>query len=264
MIDIDIEQRLGTFQLAVKFLGAPIVGLSLGFGKTSVVNAIAASQAAARDCINDAVLFDPEGIDYRRRPPRRLCVQDALLFPHWTWNQSASANGRAGCFIDERRVVELLGLSAAAAPEAKTLSGGKATRRHRRALLAQPRILLMDEPLAALDIPRKTESRLRRTPARRARHPDRLCQPLRHGDRQVADTVVVLSRKVPCRRRSRRSDGPVDLRPATGRYEAGSILTLRRGMTQRQLTTLAFDGGELIVPHLDEPIGERCAREPGA
>ena len=53
--------------------------------------------------------------------------------------------------------------------------------------------------------------------------------------------------------------GRLDLKPATGSYEAGSILDTRVAAhdSKDQLTTLAFDGGELIVPHLDEPIGER-------
>ena len=53
--------------------------------------------------------------------------------------------------------------------------------------------------------------------------------------------------------------GRLDLKPATGRYEAGSVLDTRVAAhdAEDQLTTLAFDGGELVVPHLDAPIGER-------
>jgi molybdate transport system ATP-binding protein len=53
--------------------------------------------------------------------------------------------------------------------------------------------------------------------------------------------------------------GRLDLRPATGRYEAGSLIETQVMAHDGDdlLTTLAFDGGELIVPHLDAAIGER-------
>jgi molybdate transport system ATP-binding protein len=49
------------------------------------------------------------------------------------------------------------------------------------------------------------------------------------------------------------------LRPATGRYEAGSLIETKVAAhdLDDQLTTLAFDGGEIIVPHLDASVGER-------
>src|SRR5271167_1540822 len=63
MIDIDIEQRLGAFRLAVRFAAeAPIVGLfgRSGSGKTSVINAIAGITRPRRGSIriNDLFLFD--------------------------------------------------------------------------------------------------------------------------------------------------------------------------------------------------------------
>ena len=120
----------------------------------------------------------------------------------------------------------------------------------------------MDEPLAALDVPRKTEildyvERLR----------DELDIPIVYVSHSVteiarlADTVVVLSEgKCLARRRRRRCDGPArsaSRRP--DRYEAGSVLDTRIAAhdADDQLTTLAFDGGELFVPHLDAAIGER-------
>jgi molybdate transport system ATP-binding protein len=273
MIDIDIEQRLGAFQLAVKFaVEAPIVGLfgRSGSGKTSVVNAIAGIGKPLRGWIriNDAVLFDAaKRIDL---PPEERRVgyvfQDALLFPHMDVESNLlygqrlrSAKDR---FIDEARVVELLGLGALLRRKPKTLSGGEKQRvAIGRALLAQPRILLMDEPLAALDVPRKTEildyvERLR----------DELHIPIVYVSHSVteisrlADTVVVLA-DGKCLAVGDLDEvmGRLDLKPATGRYEAGSILDTRVAAhdSRDQLTTLAFDGGELIVPHLDARIGER-------
>jgi molybdate transport system ATP-binding protein len=273
MIDIDIEQQLGAFHLAVKFSAeAPIVGLfgRSGSGKTSVINAIAGISRPTRGLIriNDAVLFDSaQRIDL---PPevRRIgfVFQDALLFPHMDVESNLLYGQRLRSpddrFIEEARVVDLLGLGALLRRKPKALSGGEKQRvAIGRALLAQPRILLMDEPLAALDIPRKTEildyiERLR----------DELNIPIVYVSHSVteitrlADTVVVLS-DGKCLAVGDVDEvmGRLDLKPATGRYEAGAVLDTRVKAhdAEDQLTTLAFDGGELIVPHLDAAIGER-------
>ncbi len=273
MIDVDIEQQLGEFHLAVTFSAdAPIVGLfgRSGAGKTSVINAIAGIGKPRRGLIriNDAVLFDSaHGIDL---PPeeRRIgyVFQDALLFPHLDVESNLLYGQRLRApsdrFIEEKRVVELLGLSALLRRKPRTLSGGEKQRvAIGRALLAQPRILLMDEPLAALDVPRKTEildyiERLR----------DELDIPIVYVSHSVpeiarlADTVVVLSDgKCLAVGDVEEVMGRLDLKPATGRYEAGSLLDTHIAAhdAEHQLTTLAFDGGELFVPHLDAAIGER-------
>jgi len=273
MIDVDIEQRLGDFHLEVRFSAeAPIVGLfgRSGSGKTSVINAIAGIGHPQRGSIriNDTVLFDAaRRVDL---PPdkRRIgyVFQDALLFPHMDVESNLLYGQRLRAppdrFIDEARVVDLLGLRALLRRKPLALSGGEKQRvAIGRALLAQPRILLMDEPLAALDIPRKTEileyiERLR----------DELDIPIVYVSHSVteitrlADTVVVLS-DGKCLAVGDVDDvmGRLELKPATGRYEAGSVLDTRVTAhdAEDQITTLAFDGGELFVPRLDAPIGER-------
>jgi molybdate transport system ATP-binding protein len=159
-------------------------------------------------------------------------------------------------------VIELLGLGELLRRRPRTLSGGEKQRvAIGRALLAQPRILLMDEPLAALDVPRKTEildyiERLR----------DELGIPIVYVSHSVtevtrlADTVAVLS-DGQCLAVGEVDDvmGRIDLKPVTGRYEAGSVLDTHVSAhdPDDELTTLAFDGGELFVPHVDAPLGER-------
>jgi molybdate transport system ATP-binding protein len=273
MIDVDIEQQLGAFRLAVKFAAeAPIVGLfgRSGSGKSSVVNAIAGISTPRRGTIhvNGLCLFDAAlGIDLP--PPQRrigYVFQDALLFPHMDVESNLLYGQRLRLaedrFIDEARVIELLGLHALLRRRPKTLSGGERQRvAIGRALLAQPRILLMDEPLAALDVPRKTEildyiERLR----------DEIGIPIVYVTHSVpeiarlADTVVVLSNGS-CLAVGDVDEvmGRLDLKPATGRYEAGSLLDTRVTTQDSEdlLTTLGFDGGELIVPHLDAAIGDR-------
>ena len=273
MIAVDIEQQLGAFHLKVKFAAeAPIVGLfgRSGAGKTSVINAIAGITRPRRGSIriNDLFLFDAvKGIDL---PPeeRRIgfVFQDALLFPHMDVESNLLYGQRLRSpkdrFIDEVRVVELLGLGALLRRKPKALSGGEKQRvAIGRALLAQPRVLLMDEPLAALDVPRKAEildyiERLR----------DELTIPIVYVSHSVteitrlADTVVVLSDgKCLAVGEVEEVMGRLDLKPATGRYEAGSVLDTRVTAHDAKdlLTTLSFDGGQLIVPHLDASIGER-------
>ena len=273
MIDVDIEERLGAFHLDVKFAAeAPIVGLfgRSGAGKTSVVNAIAGIGRPHRGRIrvNGDVLFDSDrGIDVR--PERRrvgYVFQDALLFPHLdveanlTYGQRLRS--RAERIILQDRVVDLLGLGSVLRRKPQTLSGGEKQRvAIGRALLAQPRILLMDEPLAALDVPRQLEildyiERMRRA----------LAIPIvfvSHSVAQItrlADTVVVLA-DGKCLAVGDVEDvmGRPDLRPATGRYEAGSIIEAEVVEHQATLglTTLTFDGGQLRVPQVDVAVGQR-------
>ncbi len=273
MIDVDIEQQLGAFHLDVKFAAeAPIVGLfgRSGAGKSSVINAIAGITKPLRGCIriNEVVLFDAaKGIDMRPEKRRVGYVfQDALLFPHLDVESNLLYGQRlrstAERLIEPARVIDLLGLGALLRRAPKTLSGGEKQRvAIGRALLAQPRILLMDEPLAALDVPRKTEildyiERLR----------DEIHIPIVYVSHSVpeiarlADTVVVLSEgKCLAVGDVDTVMGRLDLKPATGRYEAGSLLDTRVTAQdlEHQLTTLAFDGGELIVPRVDATVGER-------
>ena len=169
MIDIDIEKRLGAFELAVRFtVDAPVVGLfgHSGAGKTSVVNAIAGivTPERGRIAVNGLALYDSAlGIDVavdRRRVG--YVFQDPLLFPHLSVEANLLYGLRlrapAERVIEPARIVELLGLRSMLGRRPATLSGGERQRvAIGRALLAQPRILLMDEPLSALDPARKVE-----------------------------------------------------------------------------------------------------------
>ena len=273
MIDIDIGKQLGAFHLDARFAAeAPVVGLfgRSGAGKSTVINAIAGIVTPQRGHIriNDVWLFDAaRGIDMPPDRRRVGCVfQDALLFPHLDVEANLLYGLRrrppAERFIEPARVIELLGLAPLLQRRPQTLSGGEKQRvAIGRALLAQPRILLMDEPLSSLDVPRKTEvldyiERLR----------DQLRIPIIYVSHSVpeitrlADTVVVLS-EGRCLAVGAVDDvmSRLELRPATGRYEAGSLLDTRVTAhdSEQQLTTLSFDGGELFVPQLQSPIGDR-------
>jgi molybdate transport system ATP-binding protein len=273
MIAVDIEQRLGTFRLSVKFRAdVPIVGLfgRSGSGKTSVINAIAGISRPERGSIhiNDMCLFDSaHGIDL---PPeaRRIAYvfQDSLLFPHLDVRTNLLYGHRLRApderFIAPDKVIALLGLDTLLDRRTNALSGGEKQRvAIGRALLAQPRILLLDEPLASLDTPRKSEilayiERLR----------DELHIPMVYVSHSVAeitrltDTTVILA-DGKCLAFGSTEDvmSRADLKPATGRDEAGTLVETHVAAhdAAESLTMLAFDGITLAVPQLDATAGER-------
>jgi len=129
-----------------------------GSGKTSIVNAVAGllRPDAARIVLDGSVLND--------LPPHRrdlgYVFQDARLFPHLTVAENLCYGPRVRRRKVEgmAQVVELLGIGGLLSRRPGTLSGGERQRvAIGRALLARPRLLLMDEPLAALDEARKAE-----------------------------------------------------------------------------------------------------------
>jgi len=273
MIDVDIEQHLGTFELKVAFRAeAPIVGLfgRSGSGKTSLVNALAGTSRPHRGhiVINGETLFDSaRGIDL---PPdkRRLgyVFQDGLLFPHLDVESNLRYGLRsvpaAARVIDPAHVIQLLGLKSLLRRLPDKLSGGEKQRvAIGRALLAQPRLLLMDEPLASLDVLRQSEV-LRYIEQLR----DDLHIPIVYVSHAVgeitrlADTVVLLADgKALASGPVDEVMGRIDLRPHTGRYESGSVLetVVAAHDLAYGLTTLRFEGGELIVPNVEGLVGER-------
>ncbi len=169
MIEIDLRLSRGDFALEAAFTGgAGVTALfgPSGCGKTTVIRCVAGLEHpdAGRIVVGSAAL-----VDTARRvfvPPHRrrvgLVFQDAQLFPHL----SVKANLGYGRFFtpaDRRRVgwdavVEVLGIGHLLDRRPTLLSGGEKQRvAIGRALLASPEVLLMDEPLAALDEERKAE-----------------------------------------------------------------------------------------------------------
>lgn len=273
MIEVDLAQRLGEFDLEVAFNAeAPIVGLfgRSGAGKTSLVNALAGVTRPRRGriVINGQTLFDSDhGIDL---PPERrrlgYVFQDDLLFPHLDVEANllygfhrAPAAARV---IEPSRVIGLLGLQRLLQRLPDALSGGEKQRvAIGRALLAQPRLLLMDEPLASLDVARRDEV-LRYIELLR----DDFDIPIVYVSHSVAeitrlaDTIVLLSDgKAIAVGDVDEVMGRLDLRPQTGRYEAGAVVdtVVAAHDTVYGLATLRFDGGEFRVPNVEALVGER-------
>src|SRR5215467_2234172 len=168
MLSLDIERRLGGFQLAASFVvGEGVTALfgRSGAGKTSVINAIAGilRPDRGRIDINEHTVFDAgRGIDVPT-PSRRVgyVFQEGRLFPHLSVRQNLRYAGLFSRGMPETefdRVVDLLGLKELLERRPGNLSGGEKQRvAIGRALLSDPRLLLLDEPLASLDAHRKSE-----------------------------------------------------------------------------------------------------------
>jgi molybdate transport system ATP-binding protein len=167
---VAITHRQGDFVLDVSFAtDARVVGLfgPSGSGKTTILNVIAGlvRPDAGRVVIDDRVLVDTKQEIFVPAHKRRVgyVFQDGLLFPHLTVRQNL-AYGRwftpkAQRFGTFAEIVSLLGLAPFLDRRPRTLSGGEKQRvAIGRALLASPRLLLMDEPLASLDEARKRET----------------------------------------------------------------------------------------------------------
>ncbi len=129
-----------------------------GSGKTTIINAVAGLLRP------DTARIVLDGVALHDLPPHQRRVgyvfQDARLFPHLTvaQNLTYAARIRRQQAKGFDRIVGLLGIGALLDRRPATLSGGERQRvAIGRALLSDPRILLMDEPLAALDEARKAE-----------------------------------------------------------------------------------------------------------
>jgi len=131
-----------------------------GAGKTTVLNIVAGliRPDRGRVAVNGRVLVDTATGAFLPPAKRKVAVvfQEARLFPHLSVERNllygaASRDGLAD-------MVDLLGLGALMTRAPGTLSGGEAQRvALGRALLSNPDLLLMDEPLSALDRPRKAD-----------------------------------------------------------------------------------------------------------
>ncbi len=268
-LSVDISHHLGPLDLQIAF-EAPrgitaLFGRS-GTGKTTVVNAVAGllRPDAGRIQLSGQTLFDASTGIWLPVHKRRLgyVFQDGRLFPHLSVRQNLTygqrfAPVRAGPTLDE--VSDLLGITGLHDRRPGALSGGEKQRvAIGRALLSRPELLLMDEPLAALDAARKEEilpflERLRD-------HTDVPVLYVSHSVAEVArlaTTVVVLEAgRVARSGRAERVLSDPDMVRQIGLREAGAVLPATVAAHHPDgLTELTISGGRLFLPQMDTPPG---------
>lgn len=164
MLHVDIRHGFGEFTLDAAFIAGPgltaLVGPS-GAGKSTVLAAVAGLLHPDDGTIllGDQVLSGPGVFVPAHKRRFGVVFQDARLFPHLTVAQNLRYGARfAGVQADLPEMAGMLGIAHLMARRPRDLSGGERQRvALGRALLASPRMLLMDEPLAALDTARKAE-----------------------------------------------------------------------------------------------------------
>lgn len=268
VLDVRLQGRVGQLDLDVAFQCGPgvtaLFGRS-GAGKTSIVNMIAGLRKpnAGRVAIGEKVLYD--GSTKTDLPAHRRKIgyvfQDARLFPHL----SVAANLRYGLSRGANdgkldRLVGLLALSPLLDRRPGALSGGEKQRvAIGRALASRPHVLLMDEPLASLDLGHKAEI----LPFLEALAADG-GPPILYVSHAVdevlrlADAMVLLSDgKVAAAGPVEAVFGRSDLLPVVGRFEAGAVVETVVGAHDpaTSLSRLDFAGGAIHVPRLDAEPG---------
>jgi molybdate transport system ATP-binding protein len=272
ILHIGIERRFPAFALTVAedlaLDGITAMFGPSGSGKTTLLRIIAGLDRAASGRIalgDDVWQDDARGIFV---PPHRRGVgyvfQDARLFSHLSVAENLRYAERRSRKESRRiefdDVVRALDLAPLLNRRPAGLSGGEQQRvAIGRTLLARPRLLLMDEPLAALDARRKAAilpyvERL----------PEAFGVPIIYVTHAIAEATQIASRMILLSGGRVSAVGSVtevmerlDLYPMTGRFEAGAVLATHVAGHDPafMLTGLDLAGQKIVVPALDLPVG---------
>jgi molybdate transport system ATP-binding protein len=272
MLSFAAEKQQGDFRFGLEFSGPARGLLALfgrsGAGKTTLISILAglARPDAGKIILDGRTLFDSAArVDV---PPERRRIgyvfQEGRLFPHLDVRRNLLYGHRRAPAADRPveidEIVDLLGISHLLGRRPAGLSGGEKQRiAIGRALLSSPKLLLLDEPLAALDGERKAEilpyiERLR----------DELSLPIVYVSHDPTEILRVADHVLLLEEGRIAASGPVaeifgrpDLQKLVGAAEAGAVLTAQLESHDEAfgLSYLRFAGGRLAVPRLGAELG---------
>lgn len=276
-LKIDIRHQAGNLDLQARFTveqpGITALFGPSGSGKTTLINAIAGliQPDNGTIAINDSTVFDKGTKTHL--PPRKRRVgyvfQDARLFPHLTVRKNLFfAHRRATNPLPDNEVdavISMLGIGNLLSRRPAKLSGGERQRVSLgRALLGNPDILLLDEPLSALDQARKEEI----LPYLEALRDQRRL-PILYVSHSIDEVARLADHIVVMENGRVRANGSVfdilartDLAPLTGQFDAGAVIpaTVTGHDIAGGITYLGCAGHQLIVPLLAPPASKREQR----
>lgn len=268
-LSVELHHRLGGFTLDTAFTASGHVTALFGpsgSGKSTIVAAIAGLLRPRQGAValDGEILTQSPGLFV---PPERrrigVVFQDTRLFPHLTvednllfgWRRAPEKADAATI----AHVIALLGLEAQQARYPRNLSGGEKSRvALGRALLASPRLLLLDEPLASLDAARRGEilPYLERL-ARESKLPMLYVSHQIEEVARLADEIVVLEDGRVKKQGSvfellTDIDGVAGIEPLGAVFEATVAAHGADGLSR-----LEFNGGALYVRRLPQETGAR-------
>ena len=272
MLSVNFNKALGSFRLKTQFEVeegsiTAIFGKS-GAGKTSTINAIAGLTRPDVGVIQigNTTLFDQNlriNLPIYKRQIGYV-FQDDRLFPHMTVQNNliygTPKNRDVANSLNLTDITGLLELAPLLERRPRTLSGGEKQRvAIGRALLSNPKLLLMDEPLASIDVQHRFEilpfiQRVREKTGITIIY-------VTHALEEVifiADQIILLSEgQVTAQGTVEEIMSRLDLHPMTSRFDAGAVISAIYSGYDREfdLGELSFDGGTLRIAGLNAEIG---------
>ena len=272
MLSVNITKAFGSFRLETQFEVeegsiTAIFGKS-GAGKTSTINAIAGLTRPDVGVIQigNTTLFDQNlriNLPIYKRQIGYV-FQDDRLFPHMTVQNNLiygiPKNRDVANSLNLTEITGLLELAPLLERRPRTLSGGEKQRvAIGRALLSNPKLLLMDEPLASIDVQHRFEilpfiQRVREKTGITIIY-------VTHALEEVifiADQIILLSEgQVTAQGTVEEIMSRLDLHPMTSRFDAGAVISAIYSGYDREfdLGELSFDGGTLRIAGLNAEIG---------
>ena len=270
-IDAQFAGTVGNFRLQVAFQ-FPTSGITAlfgpsGSGKTTILRCIAGLQRLPGRLLVDGETWQDDARGVFRKPHRRrlgYVFQEASLFPHLSVRGNLLYGARrAGVeqVLTFAAVVEMLGLGLLLERAPAALSGGERQRvAVGRALLSQPRLLLLDEPLSALDQGAREEIVAYFEVLHRE-----LSIPMLYVSHDLAEVSRLSDHLVVLAAGAKLAAGPVrpilerlDLYPTAERFEAGVVLDARVAAhdARYHLSRLRHGRQVITVPLLDAAVGE--------